>query len=209
MGPMPYMRSVVDRNVVLRRIPACTHCSVPKHAVTDYTKEDELLMSITSVLLWTARRYAAIMNVTYYRGLQVLRKCRNNFQILGARRAVWSKFHGRGPTSLEWSVNLTFYGAFCTVPVNCYAFRYVRGERKWSNYGDNFRFPLAVFSHMGGRVLGILCIPHVLHLFVYSERTLQTQWSINDAPVCRNKYECFVISLSSKELGSQQLPVNK
>ena len=184
-------------------------CLYTLRCAETYTKEDELLMAITSVLLWMAPRYAAIMKITYYRGPQILRKCRNNFQILGARRAVWSTFHGRGPTSLEWPVKLAFSGAFCTVPVNCYTFRYVRGERKCSNYADNFRFPLAVFSHMGDRALGILFIPHVLHLFAYSERTLQTQWSINDARVCRNKYQRIVISLSSKELGSQQLPINK
>jgi hypothetical protein len=54
MGPQSYMWSVVDRNVVMRRIPACAHCGVSKHAVTDYTKQDELLMSVTRVLLWTA-----------------------------------------------------------------------------------------------------------------------------------------------------------
>jgi len=168
MWPLSYVWSVVDRNVFMRRIPACAHCGVLKHAVTNYAKQDELQMSITSVLLRMAQRYAAIMKITYYRGPQILLKCRNHFQILGAGRVTWSKFHVRGPTSLEWPVNLTFSGAFCTVPVNCYTFRYVRGERKCS-YGDNFRFPLALFSHMGDRALGILCVPHVLvlHLFTY------------------------------------------
>ena len=82
------MRSVVDRNVVMRRIPICTHCGAPKHAVANYTKQDDLLMSITSVLLWMARRYAAIVKIIYYRGPQILWKCRDHLQILGARRAV-------------------------------------------------------------------------------------------------------------------------
>jgi hypothetical protein len=56
------MRSVVDRNVVMWRVPVCTHCGVPKRTVTNYTKQDELLMSITTVLLWMARRYVAIKN---------------------------------------------------------------------------------------------------------------------------------------------------
>ena len=101
MGPLSYVRSVVDRNVVMRRIPACTHCGVLKHVLTNHAKQDELQMSVTSILLRMARRYAAIMKITYYRGPQILLKCRNHFQILGAGRAVWSKFHVRGPTSLE------------------------------------------------------------------------------------------------------------
>ena len=82
------MRFVVDRNVVMWCIPVCTHCGVSKRAVTDYTKQDELLKSVTSVLLWVARQCAAMMKITYYRGPQILRKCRDHFQILGARRAV-------------------------------------------------------------------------------------------------------------------------
>jgi hypothetical protein len=60
---------------------------------------------------------------------QIFQKSRCHFEILGARRVAWSKFHTGDPQFWSGLWILLLSGAFCFLHVNWYTFFYERGKK--------------------------------------------------------------------------------
>ena len=86
---------------------------------------------------------------------QIFQTCRCHFQILGARRVIWSMSHPHFSCGL---CILLLSGIFCSVHVDWYIFLYVRVEENCNNCAENIGFPHKNFVTWAIRHPRFLCL---------------------------------------------------